>query len=301
MSISHDVQYVGFFATPGGLRVALPVPVHAGPGPPALRAGGSRQRTTDEEETTMCHDIDSRPPAAPVVTGGVAEHGPLEIGTVDGNRFRAYRTAPAVPNGRNVLLLPDVRGLHPFYASLARRFAEAGFHTLVMDYYGRSAGTGDRDDSFDGYAHLALLQPLHVETDAAAAATAIRAWHPGPLFSVGFCLGGGYSWRLGAAGLGLAGAIGFYGPPRFLGDRAAEPSAPLLMLLAGADVVTTPEEYATLTAAFDRTEKEYEEHVYDGAPHSFFDDSYDRWQEACADAWHRILGFTARHGGEAAA
>ncbi|MGP3913034.1 dienelactone hydrolase family protein [Nonomuraea sp. 10N515B] len=249
----------------------------------------------------MCHDIDSRPPAAPVVTGGVAAHGALEIGAADGNRFLAYRAAPAVPNGSNVLLLPDVRGFHPFYASLAHRFAEAGFHTLVMDYYGRSASTGSRDDAFDGFAHLALLEPHHVETDAAAAADAIRAWHPGPLFSVGFCLGGGYSWRLAASGLGLAGAVGFYGPPRFLGDRTAQPSAPLLMLLAGDDVATTPEQYATLTAAFDQAGKTYEAHVYDGAPHSFFDDSYDQWQEACTDAWHRILAFTARHSGKAGA
>ncbi|WP_206061455.1 dienelactone hydrolase family protein [Nonomuraea basaltis] len=247
----------------------------------------------------MCHDVDSRPPAAPVVTGGVAEHGPLEIGAADGNRFRAYRAAPAVPNGRNVLLLPDLRGAHPFYAALAQRFAEAGFHTLVMDYYGRSAGTAPRDDSFDGLAHLALLEAQHVETDAAAAAEAIRAWHPGPLFSVGFCLGGGYSWRVGAAGLGLSGAAGFYGPPRFVGDRTAQPSAPLLMLLAGDDVATTAQEYGELLAAFDHAGKEYEAHTYEGAPHSFFDDSYGQWQEACTDAWHRLLAFAARHSGQA--
>ncbi|NRQ40498.1 dienelactone hydrolase family protein [Nonomuraea sp. NN258] len=248
----------------------------------------------------MCHDLDSRPPAAPIVTGGVAEHGPLEIGVGDGNRFLAYRAAPQVPNGRNVLLLPDVRGLHPFYKSLAQRFAEAGFHTLVMDYYGRSAGTTSRDGSFDGRSHMELLEPRHVETDAAAAAAAIRAWHPGPLFTVGFCLGGGYSWRLGAAELGLAGAVGFYGPPRFVGDRAEQPSAPLLMLLAGDDVATTPAEFGALTATFDQAGKTYESHVYEGAPHSFFDDSFDQWREACADAWHRLLAFIARHGGTAA-
>jgi carboxymethylenebutenolidase len=34
--------------------------------------------------------------------------------------------------------------------------------------------------------------------------------------------------------------------------------------------------------------------VYEGAPHSFFDRAYDQWREACADAWQRILDFTAR-------
>ncbi|MEV1250012.1 dienelactone hydrolase family protein [Nonomuraea sp. NPDC050022] len=244
----------------------------------------------------MCHDLDSKPPAAPAVTGGVAEHGPLELAVADGNRFLVYRAAAEVPNGNNVLLMPDVRGFHPFYARLAQRFAEAGFHTLVMDYYGRSAGIAPRDEAFDGYAHMALLEPQHVELDASTAAETIRGWHPGPLFSVGFCLGGGYSWRLASAGLGLAGAVGFYGPPRFVGDRAGQPSAPLLMLLAGDDVATSPEEYATLTGEFDRAGKPYEKHVYDGAPHSFFDDSYEQWQDACTDAWHRILAFTSYHG-----
>lgn len=62
---------------------------------------------------------------------------------------------------------------------------------------------------------------------------------------------------------------------------------------AGDDVATTPEEYAALTAEFDRSGKTYEAHVYDGAPHSFFDASYEQWQEACTDAWHRILAFTS--------
>ncbi|MCO5973490.1 dienelactone hydrolase family protein [Actinoallomurus soli] len=244
----------------------------------------------------MCHSVDALPPAAPVVTGEVAEHGPLELTAADGNRFRAYRAVPGVPNGRSVLLLPDTRGLHPFYEALARRFAEAGFNTLVMDYYGRSAGTGARDDSFDEMAHLERLEPAHVETDAAAAVAALRRWDAGPVFSVGFCLGGGTSWRLAAAGLGLAGAVGFYGPPRFFGDRTAELSAPLLMLLAGDDAVTTQEEFDALAAGFDEAGKEYEMHVYPGAPHSFFDAAYAEWTEACADAWHRILDFTRRHG-----
>jgi len=249
----------------------------------------------DKGELIMCHSIESRPPAAPIITGEVAELGPLEITAADGNRFGAYRAVPAIPNGQNVLLLPDVRGLHPFYEDLAQRFAEAGFHTLVLDYYGRSAGAGPRGDSFDGLAHLPLLEPAHVETDAAAALAVIREQNPGPVFSVGFCLGGGYSWRLAAGDLGLAGAIGFYGPPRFFGGRTEYLSAPLLMLLAGDDVATPQEEFDALAAGFDKAGKQYEMHVYEGAPHSFFDDSYDRWQHACTDAWHRILDFTHRH------
>lgn len=249
----------------------------------------------------MCHSNDSRPPASPVVTGGVAEHGRLEITAEDGNRLSGYRAIPTVPNGRNVVILPDVRGLHPFYEALALRFAEAGFHTMAIDFYGRSAGPVPHDDAFDPMTHLPLLEARHVDADVAAAAARLREEHPGPVFTVGFCLGGGHSWRQASTGLGLAGAIGFYGPPRFFGDATASLSAPLLMLLAGDDVATPQTEFEALAAGFDKAGKAYEMHVYNGAPHSFFDVAFSGWEQACTDAWHRVLDFTARHGRRAAA
>ncbi|GCD96859.1 dienelactone hydrolase family protein [Embleya hyalina] len=249
----------------------------------------------------MCHPIGSRPPASPVVTGSVANQGPVALTAADGNRFGAYRAAPAVPNGINIVLLPDVRGLHPFYEDLARRFAEAGFHTVVFDYYGRSAGLSPRRDDFDGLKHLPLLSADHVDADVAAVVAALRADSPGPVFTVGFCLGGSHSWRQAASQAGLAGAIGFYGPPRFFDNATAELSAPLLMLLAGDDVATSRNEFETLAAGFDRAGKDYEMHVYEGAPHSFFDVAFDEWTGACVDAWHRVLDFTARNSTRAVA
>ncbi|MFC5661854.1 dienelactone hydrolase family protein [Kitasatospora misakiensis] len=249
----------------------------------------------------MCHPADSRPPAAPVVTGSVAEEGRLEITAADGNRFSAFRAAPTAPNGRSVLLLPDRRGLHPFYEDLARRFAEAGFHTMTFDFYGRSAGLSPRDADFDWATHMPLLEPAHVEADAAAALAKLREWSSDPVFSIGFCLGGSYSWRLASTDLGLSGAAGFYGVPRFFGDRTEQLTAPLLMLLAGEDVVTTREEFETFTAGLDRAGKPYELKVYEGAPHSFFDDAFADWQDACTDAWHRLLTFTGVRAGDLAA
>ncbi|HUR07584.1 MAG TPA: dienelactone hydrolase family protein, partial [Nonomuraea sp.] len=96
----------------------------------------------------MCHSTDSRPPASPV-EGRAASQEQIELTAADGNRFLAYRAEPAEPNGRGVVILPDVRGLHPFYRDLAVRFAEAGFRAITIDYFGRTAGTGDRGDDFD--------------------------------------------------------------------------------------------------------------------------------------------------------
>ncbi|GAA1566556.1 hypothetical protein GCM10009678_56810 [Actinomadura kijaniata] len=245
----------------------------------------------------MCHPTDARPPAPPAdaVTGEAAEHGHLELTAADGNRFTAYRAVPSAPLGRNVVILTDFRGLHPFYEALARRFAELGYHALAIDPYGRTAGLLPRDGSFDGPSHLPLLEPAHVDADVAAAAARLRAENPGPLFTVGFCLGGGHSWRQAATGPGLAGAVGFYGPPRFFGDNAENLDAPLLLLLAGNDSATTPEEFDELTGRFDAAGRDYDKHVYDGAPHSFFDVASEEWKDECADAWRRVLAFLERH------
>ena len=36
--------------------------------------------------------------------------------------------------------------------------------------------------------------------------------------------------------------------------------------------------------------------TYEGAPHSFFDRTYERYREACDDAWRRVLGFIRANG-----
>jgi len=239
----------------------------------------------------MCHPTDSRAPGSPE-HGEVAEHGPMELVAADGTRFSAYRAIPADPRRGNIILLPDVRGLHPFYMDLAQRFAEAGYHTVAIDYFGRTAGTGARDDDFEYMPHVKQVLPQNVAADVSAAAAWLAEVHPAPTFTVGFCFGGAQSWRLSAADLGLAGCIGFYGRPERIADVLDEMSAPLLLLVAGADAATPVEEFHRLAEHFDSAGTAYEMHIYDGAPHSFFDRSFAEWQDACADAWRRILTFT---------
>src|SRR5919206_4219651 len=106
----------------------------------------------------MCHDQDSRPPAPPR-TGDVAERGTLVLTAADGTRFSAAYAAPAGEARVGVVVLPDIRGLHPYYVALAERFAEAGIPAVAFDYFGRTAGlagggTGTREADFDWKAHL---------------------------------------------------------------------------------------------------------------------------------------------------
>ena len=86
----------------------------------------------------MCFDLDSRPPITPIA-GGALDSERLLLDAADGNRFRAFRARAAEPTGAGMVVLPDVRGLHPYYEELALRFAEHGVDAVAIDYFGRTA------------------------------------------------------------------------------------------------------------------------------------------------------------------
>jgi carboxymethylenebutenolidase len=247
----------------------------------------------------MCHSDESRAPEPPR-KGPVGEHGNLELTATDGNRFRAYRAVPERTPNSGVVILPDVRGLHPYYEDLSLRFAEAGFATIAIDYFGRTAGLGARDDTFDWKSHFQKATPEGVAHDVRSAVEKLRADSRNPripIFTVGFCFGGAYSWRQSGEGHGLAGCIGFYGghPIERAGAVIPKMTAPLLMLLGGADQGTPPGEFDDFAARVRARGLEVESHTYAGAPHSYFDRSFAEHREACSDSWTRILAFTDRN------
>ncbi|MFW3168500.1 dienelactone hydrolase family protein [Geodermatophilus sp. CPCC 206100] len=244
----------------------------------------------------MCHDTDSRPPAPPR-SGEVTERGTLTLTAADGTEFAAALALPAEPARVGVVLLPDIRGLHPYYVALAERFAEAGLAAVAVDYFGRTAelpGTGTRDQDFDWQAHIPQTTPAGVDADVAAAIAYLRErTRPDlPVVTVGFCFGGSHSWRLAGGDLDLAGCIGFYGRPAMVGEVRA--TRPTLMVVAGADAATPVDDQLALAEQLRGGGAEVETAVYDGAPHSFFDRAYGDWAEACADVWRRVLALTDR-------
>jgi carboxymethylenebutenolidase len=241
----------------------------------------------------MCHTVDSRPPGPPNPLP-VADAGAIRLTSTDGTTFPAFAAEPGGPARAAVVLLPDVRGAHPFYADLAIRFAEAGFATVAIDYYGRTAPSDDRGADFDWQSRWRDVRSEDVTADARTAVEYLRERHQGPVFTVGFCFGGGQSWRLAASDIGLTGVIGFYGLPQPAREVAADATLPVLMLLAGDDVATPQADFDALAAEL---ASPAEMHVYAGAPHSFFDRAYAEWADACTDAWDRILAFVERYSG----
>ena len=242
----------------------------------------------------MCYTDDARPPAPPV-QGPVGEHGGLVLESADGTRFGAYHAHPQAPSNRAMVILPDVRGLHHFYQDLALRWAEAGLHAVAIDYFGRTAGIGERGEEFPFREHLDKIDFAKVGQDASTAVAWVREHTEATsVYTVGFCFGGAMSWRQAASGDDLAGSIGFYGVPSRVSDVVEDIAAPLLVLAAGQDF--TP--VAEVEGFADRVRRngvEVAVHVYPDAPHSFFDKTFAEHRDACADAWHQQLAFVDRH------
>jgi len=245
----------------------------------------------------MCHDDDSRAPAPPV-RGEVAAYAGLTLTSADGTVFSAYEAIPAgfQAGGAGMIVLPDVRGLHPYYMDLAQRFAEAGIPAIAIDYFGRTAGATAREDGFEYMPHVQQVDPDNVRADVAAAIERLRSGAgAGPVFTVGFCFGGSQSWRLSATDLDLAGVIGFYGRPMMVNDVIDQMHVPMLLQIAGADAATPQEEFVEFERKLSAQGVEHDMKVYEGAPHSFFDRSFAEWKDAGADSWRRILDFIASH------
>ncbi|MDK3257592.1 dienelactone hydrolase family protein [Blastococcus capsensis] len=246
----------------------------------------------------MCHTHDSRPPAPPR-SGEVAERGLLTLTAADDSAFSAAYAAPASPPRVGVVVLPDIRGLHPYYVALAERFAEAGLAAVAIDWFGRTAGVcpdGVRPEDFDWQAHIPRTTAEGIDADVTAAVAHLRARAGAdlPVVTVGFCFGGSHSWRLAAGQLDLAGCVGFYGRPSLVGDAADRAALPTVMLIAGADTATPVDDQLALADRMRAAGTDVDAVVYDGAPHSFFDRSSDEWADACRDAWEHVLALTDR-------
>ncbi|HYP38739.1 MAG TPA: dienelactone hydrolase family protein [Chloroflexia bacterium] len=256
----------------------------------------------------MCYDDKARPPAPPGQAGAVQAED-IELAGKDGNRFAAYIARSGNPTGAQVLIYPDVRGLHGFYKALADRFAEQGIDALAIDYFGRTAGLTARDESFEYMPHVQQIQLTGFYSDVAAALDYLQSGRNAdrPTFIVGFCMGGSLALLTGTEDFKLAGLIAFYSgfTRNFGGERTALEAAhdiryPVLGLFGGADQGIPVEMVGQLDEQLDKAGIQHDIVIYEGAPHSFFDRKATEFAEASADAWKRILDFISARTGTGA-
>jgi carboxymethylenebutenolidase len=209
----------------------------------------------------------------------------------------------------NVVLIPDVRGVSDLYLRLARRLADVGLGTLVLDLYSRE-GTPDLPDMDTVFRCIEALPDARVLGDVGAAVRHLAQRdgdRPRPTAIAGFCLGGQYAIMAACQVPRLSACASFYGMLRYDRRPAHKPASPLdlapslacpLLGLYGSDDPLIPaEDRLALESILRRERKEFSLHVFGGAGHAFLNDTRpaDHRPEAAAVAWDLATAFLLRH------
>lgn len=194
-----------------------------------------------------------------------------------------------------VLVIHEIFGLSDWAQELADEVAAAGYIAVAPDLLSGMGPNGGRTSSFEqGKATEAVgkLNPDQVTADLNAAADygeKLPASN-GKLFVVGFCWGGGQSWRFATNRADLAAAFVFYGPPPDK-DAMARIKAPVYGFFAGNDArigAMIPDATTNMKAAG----KAFTPITYDGAGHGFMrageaPDASDANAKARQQAWEQ--------------
>lgn len=194
-----------------------------------------------------------------------------------------------------VLLIHEVFGLNDHIKSIADRLAREGFTTLAPNFFVR-APEPPPNDATD-------VAALRKAASSIPPEAAIKDMQAGLDYmktvknvqrrfaSVGFCMGGGYSYQLATHTKDLAGAVIFYGRTPL--ELVPQVSCPLLGNFGELDSGIPPEKVKEFEEALKKAGKTADIKIYPNARHGFFNDTRPQAYnpEAAADAWSRTIKF----------
>lgn len=206
----------------------------------------------------------------------------------------AYLARPAGNTpAPGLIVIHENRGLQPYIQDVARRVAKAGYIALAPDLVSKIGGTAKITDTAQISAYLAQaggdehMANLQEAIKVLKATTGVQA---GKLGVVGFCFGGGLTWRMATETPELGAAVPFYGPAP---DLAKVPNikAAVLGIYGGLDSrinAGIPDLEKALKAANIR----YQFKIYEGANHAFHNDTGANYKkDAAEDAWNMTLNW----------
>ncbi|MEZ5669016.1 MAG: dienelactone hydrolase family protein [Alphaproteobacteria bacterium] len=219
----------------------------------------------------------------------------LETVTIDLPGHGQASAALALPQttpAAAVLLVHEWWGLNDQIKAVAAEFANQGYVALAVDLYdGNVATTPEAAQTYMG------------AVDGAKATATLGAWIDwlkahravsGPVGTVGWCFGGGWSLNASLARPVEATVI-YYGNVAKSADDLAPLAGPVLGHFAEQDQWINHDMVAGFEAAMDAAGKTYTDHWY-SAQHAFANPTsaaYD--QEDAATAWERTLAFFREH------
>ncbi|MEY9932934.1 carboxymethylenebutenolidase [Catenulispora sp. GP43] len=239
----------------------------------------------------------------------------LQIPTPDGqaDAFAAYPDDGERHPG--VLFYMDIFGIRPELERKARELAEHGYYVLVPNVFYRdgSAPLVELPEFVTPAVRekaVAQLLPLvhahtpeHVLRDADAYLgflTSRPEVAPGPVATIGYCMGGGLALRTAAAHPGQVAAVAAFHPGKLVGDAPDSPHREVIPAITAdvhighAETDMRPEAVSELNQVLDASGVRYTSEIYPGTVHGFTMSDTSAFDAAgLQQHWDRLLALLA--------
>lgn len=249
-------------------------------------------------------------PAPRVAQGGGTPVVPPDDPSLDARTLSFPGAAPgprtvfgylAAPKGASrapgVVVIHENRGLTDHFKDLSRRLAKIGYVALAADLASSAGGTDKITDPAQVSALLGQIPPEQLVAMPAAGVRylaslpAVRADRIG---AMGFCFGGGVTWRLATQVPDLRAVAPFYGSNPPLDDVPKIRAA--VLAFYGATDSRIDAGIPAIRDALDRAKIVHEIVIEPDAGHAFFNDTNPTYVAAAAqDAWTRLQAWFGRY------
>lgn len=210
----------------------------------------------------------------------------------DGEILSGYLARPSGGDpAPAVIVIQEWWGLNEHIMDVTRRFASEGFVALAPDLYKGAVAT-EPDEARKLV--MELDQPEAVlEIDQAMAFLLDQEHVSGDRAGVvGYCMGGGLALQAAVVSDRVGAAVPYYGT-LLTPEEAAQVKAPVQAHYGSEDRFDLTELETMTQIIRDETDFAAEAFVYEGAPHSFFNDERaDAYRpEAADESWQRTLAW----------
>ncbi len=212
----------------------------------------------------------------------------------EGAQIAAYESRPASGgSAAAVIVIHENRGLVPYLRDVADGLASNGYIAVAPDLLSRDGGTASIEDipaklsEIPRERHVSDVQAVIAHLKAQPDVTSIGI--------IGFCFGGGVTWRIATESADIAAAVPFYG---------TNPPLDQVPNIAGAVYAVYGENDERINAGIPDITKALEDagttcgmKVYSNAAHAFHNHTNpDRYApEAAEAAWADALAWFNKH------
>ena len=273
----------------GGTAVALPVLRQLGMGATLEEISAATAQTPVVVAQAAGVTV---PPDDPSLEGGMVTF-PMGAVTVSAYLARPKFRGPAP----GAVVIHENRGLLEHFKDVCRRLAKLGYVALTVDLASAEGGTAKYSDLAQVTAILGRTPPEQLVAMLNAGVAYLQGLpsvRKDRIGVVGFCFGGGMTWRLATSNSSVRAAVPFYGPNPPLEDVPKIRAA--VLAIYGELDTRIDAGIPAIREAMQRAGITHEIVIYPGANHAFFNDTGDRYHETSAkDAWRRTVAWFERY------